>query len=189
MNNAKLTAFFSHICFGGFALLTGWSQFIRSWRKKIIQFHHSLGRLHVLAVLISFIAGLIISFFATGGVVPGVGFGTLAVLWFTANLTAFGNIRRKNIKGHQKRMMKSYSLAFSAVTLRVHLSILREDGVELEPALQIVSFLCWIPNAIVIEIEIKMRHSEEVSQPLKSKEKEVMIGSLLIERGFGSERE
>lgn len=55
--------------------------------------------------------------------------------------------------------------------IEVYLPILRGNRVELEPALRIVSFLCWIPNVIVIE-NTKMRHSKGVNQPLKLKLRE-----------------
>src|SRR3954470_11037390 len=61
-----LTVFFSHISFGGLALLTGWSQFSAQLRSRYLNLHRSVGKIYVISVLLSSIAGFTIAFFATG---------------------------------------------------------------------------------------------------------------------------
>ena len=91
-SSVYMTAFYTHISSGGVSLLTGWSQFIRSWRNKHPTFHRYLGYIYVLAVFTSSITGFIMAFFSTGGVVGAFGFGSLAVVWLTTILFAFTKI-------------------------------------------------------------------------------------------------
>src|SRR5690606_19177430 len=66
--------FYGHIIFGGLALLTGWSQFSRKLRVKKLELHRNLGKIYVLSALISGICGIYIGFYASGGLVPSLGF-------------------------------------------------------------------------------------------------------------------
>jgi len=156
-NPAYLTSFYLHISFGGLAILTGWSQFIKSWRNKYLKFHRYLGYVYVISVLISSISGFIIAIFSTGGTIAAVGFGSLAVAWFISNIAGLTRIKQGDIKEHEKWMMRNYALTFSAVTLRIYLPILLANGASIELTLKIVSWLCWIPNITVMETYIQRR--------------------------------
>jgi len=169
-NATYMTIFYIHISLGGVALLAGWSQFSKPWRNKYPAFHRYVGYIYIISVFVSSIAGFIIAFFATGGAIAGVGFGTLAVLWFASILFAFVNIKRGNIKEHEKWMIRNYALAFAAVTLRVYLPFAVLGTRDMGQALQIVSWLCWIPNAIVMETYIRRQDGE-----LKRKNKDPML--------------
>jgi hypothetical protein len=141
-NGGYMTAFYMHIGFGGMALLTGWSQFMKSWRHKYPTFHRRLGYVYISSVFVSSIAGFIIALSATGGTVSTVGFVLLAVSWFTSILAAFINI--------------NYSLTFAAVTLRIYLPILMfAIGDSIEVTLQILAWLAWVPNILVMEIYVQ----------------------------------
>src|SRR5271154_5811297 len=60
-------AFYTHIILGGIALLIGWTQFSNKIRTKNIHVHRNIGKVYVVAVLLSSLAGIYIGFFATGG--------------------------------------------------------------------------------------------------------------------------
>ena len=168
MDNTYMIAFYTHISFGGLALLVGWSQFLKSWRNKYLTFHRYLGSFYVTAVFTSSIAGFIISFYSTGGAIGGFGFGTLAVLWFATNLIALANIKMGKVKEHEKWMIRNYGLTFSAVTLRIYLPLILMSGSDIAQALQIVSFLCWMPNIVVTETYIQSQYGKGSSPMLKS---------------------
>ena len=151
-NAGYMTAFYMHIGYGGLALLTGWSQFLSSWRRNHPSFHRVLGYVYIISVLVSSITGFIIALYSSGGTVASIGFGMLAVLWFTTILLAFINIKRGAIKEHQKWMIRNYSMTFAAVTLRIYLPIvLFASGNGIEFTLQVVSWVAWVPNIIVAE--------------------------------------
>lgn len=143
------TAFYVHILLGGLSLLLGWSQFSAALRKRYIRLHRTLGKCYVLAVLLSGIAALYIAYYATGGIVTKLGFGTLAVLWLYGTIKAFQTIRRGAVTAHQYWMIYSFALTWAAVTLRIWLPILvtafRGDFV---PAYRIVAWLSWVPNLV-----------------------------------------
>jgi len=155
-NTVWHAAFYIHITFGGIAMLTGWTQFSRRLRTRYLNAHRLVGKIYVVAVLSSSCAGLFIAFFATGGIISVMGFGTLALLWLFTIIKAYTSIRRLDIAEHQKWMIRNYALTFAAVTLRVYLPLLigfvfRGNFI---PAYHLVSWLCWVPNIIVAEIII-----------------------------------
>lgn len=146
-----LPIFYTHIFLGGLALLAGFSQFFKSLRRKRLQLHRTLGKIYVVAVILSGIAGLIIAYFASGGLVAAVGFSALAVLWLYTTGNAYTSIRKKKIEAHQRWMIRSYALCFAAVTLRVYLPLTQIAGIEFESAYRVIAWACWVPNLLVAE--------------------------------------
>jgi hypothetical protein len=63
-----------HITLGGIALLIGWTQFIVAIRINQVKLHRQTGKVHVTAALLSSIAAVYIAFYATGGIIPSLGF-------------------------------------------------------------------------------------------------------------------
>jgi len=155
-----LTAFYAHIFLGGLALLTGFSQFYKKLRRKRPALHRTLGKIYVIAVLLSGMAGLGIAFYATGGIIPSLGFGGLALSWLYTTSNAYTSIKKMDIDGHQRWMIRSYALCFAAVTLRLYLplftGLLNMDFIT---AYKIIAWLCWVPNIFVAEIFIVRRLS------------------------------
>lgn len=147
--------FYTHIIFGGLALLVGWVQFSKKVRQRHLQFHKNIGKLYVITVLLSAISGIYIGYFATGGWITKTGFMTLGVIWFFTTLKGYTAIRNKNIEVHQKMMIYSYAACFAAVTLRIWLPILTAVYGEFLPAYRIVAWLCWVPNLLIAYFIIK----------------------------------
>lgn len=143
-------AFYTHIVLGGIALLIGWTQFSPKVRLKNLRLHRQLGKVYLIAVLLSAITGIYIGFFATGGLTASMGFIALGIVWFYTTLKAYLYIRNKELEKHKKMMVYSYASCFAAVTLRIWLPLLimyhQGDFVK---AYVIVAWLCWIPNLIV----------------------------------------
>ncbi len=144
--------FYQHILCGGVALLTGWSQFSKTWRTKYLNTHRTVGKIYLIAVLLSGTAGLYISFFATGGLIASFGFGSLAVAWLFTSINAYLSIRKKEIDRHEQWMIRSYALTFAAVTLRIWLPAFQFAlGMDFIFAYQIIAWLCWVPNLLFAE--------------------------------------
>ena len=72
--------FYSHIIPGGIALLVGWMQFNEKIRAKKLTWHRTIGKVYVSAALLSSLAGIYISWYATGGIIATSGFIHLASL-------------------------------------------------------------------------------------------------------------
>ncbi len=142
--------FYTHISFGGLALMIGWMQFSESIRKKRIKLHRKIGLIYFIAVLISGVSGLYIAFFAEGGLISILGFLSLGVVWLYTTGAGFLAIKNGNIRRHQIMLIYSYAACFGAVMLRIWLPILITlyQG-EFIPAYRIVAWLAWVPNILV----------------------------------------
>jgi uncharacterized membrane protein len=141
--------FYTHIIFGGIALLIGWTQFSPKMRNRRMALHRKLGKVYIIAVLLSALAGIYIGFFATGGWVSSAGFICLGIIWFYTTAKAYLHIKHREIEKHQKMMVFSYAACFAAVTLRIWLPILTIMFGDFIKAYLVVAWLCWIPNLIV----------------------------------------
>lgn len=108
-----------HIFIGGLALFIGWAQFLEKFRNRYLNFHRYLGRLYVIAVLVSGSAGVYIAYYAEGGWVAKAGFLGLAIGWLYTTICAYLVIRKGYVLEHKKWMIRSYALTFAAVTLRI----------------------------------------------------------------------
>ena len=147
-----LFGFYTHIFLGGLALLTGFSQFYKNLRTKRLNLHRALGKVYVIAVLLSGAAGLGIAYFASGGWIPAFGFAALAVLWLYTTANAYTSIRKGLVLAHQRWMIRSYALCFAAVTLRIYLPLfIAGFDMEFYDAYRIIAWLCWVPNILVAE--------------------------------------
>ncbi len=142
--------FYTHITFGGIALLVGWAQFSKKWRAAKPNLHRFLGKIYVFSALPSALAGVYIGLNAVGGPVGRTGFAIGGCIWFYTTLQAFLKIKNREVLRHQKFMIFSYAACFGAVTLRFYLPTLTAlfHG-EFEPAYRIVAWLAWAPNLVV----------------------------------------
>ena len=140
-------AFYLHITFSGISLLIGWIQFSKG---RLRAFHREIGYAYVLSVMIGAISGLYIAFSATGGLISSIGFIALGIGWFYFTVVGYYQITLGKIQRHKTYMLYSYALCFAAVTLRLWLPILVLIFEDFIVAYQIVAWLCWIPNIILI---------------------------------------
>lgn len=147
--------FYTHIIFGGIALLIGWLQFHQKLLRKKAALHRLIGKVYVVSVLLSALAGIGTGFTATGGLIASVGFICLGIVWFTTTLLAYLKIRAFQIEQHRKLMIYSYAACFAAVTLRVWLPLLMIVSGDYLVAYLIVSWLCWVPNMVVANLIVK----------------------------------
>ncbi|MCK0160586.1 DUF2306 domain-containing protein [Allomuricauda sp. F6463D] len=150
-------AFYSHISFGGLALLIGWSQFVRKFRAERLNLHRNIGRIYVTAALISGLCGVYLGFFATGGIVASLGFICLGLIWIYSTLRAYIAIKNQDLSLHQGMMIYSYAACFAAVTLRIWLPTLTIIFGEFLLAYKLASWLCWVPNMIFAHLWVRKK--------------------------------
>ena len=96
-----IPAFFIHITFGGIAMLAGWTQFSQKLRDRYMAIHRFTGKVYIISVILSSLAGLYISFFSNGGIVSVSGFGILAIVWLVTVIKAYLTILKRDIEQHQ----------------------------------------------------------------------------------------
>lgn len=145
-------SFHTHIIFGGIALSIGWTQFSKTFQIKKKNVHRTIGKVYIISALISAIASIFISFYATGGIIPFLGFILLGIIWFYSTFMGYFYIKSEEIELHQKMMIYSYACCFSGVTLRIWLPILLVFIDKFNTAYSIVAWLSWIPNVIIAYI-------------------------------------
>ena len=151
-----------HITAGIFAIAIGAFQVNSRLRAHFLPAHRWLGRFYVGAVLVGGVAGLVLAFESFGGLVTHFGFGLMAVCWLGTTIAAYRAIRRADINSHRAWMLRSYALTLAALTLRIYLPLSQVAGISFESAYQAISWLCWVPNLLIVEWFILSRESRRL---------------------------
>jgi uncharacterized membrane protein len=105
--------FYQHVLFGGIAMLTGFSQFSKKLRARNITLHRNLGKIYLVSVLLSGVAGFYIAAYTFGGWPAQLGFVGLALGWLFTTSMAYYRIRQKAIDAHERWMVRSYALTWA----------------------------------------------------------------------------
>lgn len=120
-NSLYNASFYIHIFAGAICISTALIQFSRYILKKSKAIHRWSGKLYVFVVLfLGAPTGFYLSFFAKGGFWERILFMFMAVLWFATTLNGLSTIHKRNVLAHKLWMIRSYSMAMTAVTFRVY---------------------------------------------------------------------
>ncbi len=147
-------AFFFHVYASFVVLITGISQFSDYLRARYKTFHRMLGKMYVvLVLLVASPSGLIMAFYANGGISSQLSFTIMAVLWFFFTYKAYQYARNRKWTLHKKFMLRSYALTLSAISLRLFKWII-VSTVAWPPmdTYRFVAWAGWMVNLLVIEI-------------------------------------
>lgn len=149
-------AFFVHVYTSMLVLLAGFTQFSPSLLRHSPQWHRRLGWLYVIVVMgLAAPSGLVMGWYANGGVSSRMAFCLLAVLWFWSTLKAVLSAYRRDFTAHRAWMIRSFALTLSAITLRawkyVLVALLHPRPMDVY---RTVAWLSWIGNIVVAEIII-----------------------------------
>ncbi len=147
---AHQTGILAHIAGGSLALALGPFQFLQRLRARRPQVHRWLGRFYLLGILLGGAAGLYMATFAYAGMITRLGFSALAILWLATGFLAYRTIRAGQVAAHRRWMMRNFALTFAAVTLRLEMPLLMALWGDVA-GYQMVAWLCWLPNLLVIE--------------------------------------
>jgi len=156
-------AFFSHVFSSIIVIISGLPQFSNFIRKRFSFFHKLSGKIYIsLILLVASPSGLIMAYYANGGIVSKISFVILSILWFAFTYKAYRYIKVGDWKKHKNYMLRSYALTLSAISLRLFkwgiVSIF-----ELAPmdTYKIVSIIGWTLNLMLVEIYIsKTTHNK-----------------------------
>lgn len=140
----------AHVVFSALALLTGPLQFFPAIRAQR-RVHRALGYVYFTGVIGGGLAGLATSFISYGGLVAHFGFGLLALTWLWTGVAALQAARQRDFARHELWATRSFALTFAAVTLRLYLGIFPAFGLPFDDYYPVVSWLCWVPNLLVVE--------------------------------------
>ncbi|MFK7948840.1 MAG: DUF2306 domain-containing protein [Saprospiraceae bacterium] len=151
-------AFYIHISSSFLVILAGLTQFSNTLLKKRPKIHRNIGKLYVVVILfISGPSGMLMAFYANGGIFGQIAFTTLSVLWITFTYLAYRYIRKGNVLAHGKWMFRSFALSLSAVTLRLLMFTIGilPFYVDFEIVYMINGWLSWMLNLGITEILIR----------------------------------
>lgn len=148
--------FYIHVISGMLVILIGPFQFLPNLRKRYLHVHKKLGKIYAYGIL-GFAAptGLIMAFYAEGGMWSTLAFLVMSFLWFYTTIMAIITVKKKKIIEHKKWMFRSYALSFAAVTLRLLVPIMSlSNNLSEEFIIVSTAWLSWMFNLIIIETYI-----------------------------------
>lgn len=149
-------AFFTHVYTSIFLVALGWMQFSSYIRKKHQKLHKNIGKFYIVIILLfSGPSGLIMSYYANGGIFSQLAFIILSILWMLFTYLSFHYAKKLDFRKHQKFAVRSFALTLSAISLRLFKFIIvflfHPPPMD---AYRIVSWLGWTFNLVVAEILI-----------------------------------
>lgn len=146
-------AFFTHVFSSMMVLLAGFTQFSTTFLKKWPKWHRRLGYIYVIDILlVTGPAGLLMGFYANGGVASRVAFVLLAVLWILFTGIAVYKAVKKKFTVHRIFMIRSFALTLSALTLRLWKVILAHfTDIPPMDRYRIIAWLGWGLNFLIAE--------------------------------------
>jgi hypothetical protein len=146
-------SFYTHVFSSMFALMAGFSQFSTKLLTTKPRLHRRFGYAYVINILfVTGPAGLIMSFYANGGIYSRIAFVSLSVLWMIFTSLAVFKAFKKDFTSHRAFMIRSYALTLSAISLRIWKVILA-DFTNLGPMdrYRIIAWLGWVLNLLIAE--------------------------------------
>jgi uncharacterized membrane protein len=156
-------AFYTHIVFGGLALLLSPVQLSSHVRARVPRLHRVNGRVVLVAIALAGTAGFLLSWFNTAGPIGTAGFGTLAVLWVVFAGLGLRAILRGDVAVHRRWMLRTFAMTYAAVTLRLWLFALIPLLGDFAGAYALVPFLSWVPNLVVVELLLRRSRTDIAS--------------------------
>jgi uncharacterized membrane protein len=103
-------------------------------------------------VLCGGVGGLGLATISHGGPPTHTGFALLGVLWLYSGARAYQAIRRGDVVGHRRWMIRNFALTFAAVTLRLQLGLFTGVlGWPFNAVYLTIAWSCWVPNLVLAE--------------------------------------
>lgn len=150
-------AFYAHIISSLIVLFSGAFLFSSFVLKRFPKVHRNMGKLYVaLLLLISAPSGLIMAYYANGGIWVKVSFMILTPLWWWFTYKGYTTIRDKKVVAHRRWMIRSYALTLSAISLRAYQFLFSYVDI-VDPQFQylLVSWISWVGNLCIAELYIQ----------------------------------
>lgn len=141
-----------HVVLSTAALLLMPLQLSTRVRERHSRIHRVSGRTYVVCAISGGIFGALAAITTANGLIAGVGFFTLAVAWVGSTVATIVCARAGSINAHRKWAIRSASLVFAGVTLRLELGLgVALTGASFAVVYSVAAWLCWIPNLAVAE--------------------------------------
>jgi hypothetical protein len=151
-------SFYIHVFVSTIVLVTGLLQSSMYLLRRYPRLHRYSGKIYVITVLcFSGPAGLIMSFYANGGMPARISFVVLSLLWLGSTYAGWRYAMQRRWSDHGHMMLRSYALTLSALTLRLYAYLIAVFHIPLHPvaAYVTISWLSWTVNLLVAEVLIR----------------------------------
>jgi hypothetical protein len=151
-------SFYVHVFTSIIVLVTGLLQFSNHLLKKFPGLHRRSGKIYVLVVLLfSGPSGLIMGFYANGGLPARISFVLLASLWLFTTFLGWRYALQRRWHLHTSMMVRSYALTLSAISLRFYAFLIGTFDIPIRPvpAYILISWLSWTLNLLIAEAIIR----------------------------------
>lgn len=144
--------FYAHVYTSIFVLVSGFLAIIRK-DFSLKNFHRNMGKVYIFLILfLAAPSGIYMGIFANGGLFSKISFVILGFLWWLSTFKAYQLARQKRFKEHKQWMWRSFAFTLSAITLRMWKVIIvylfHPNPMDVY---QIIAWLGWIPNILIIE--------------------------------------
>ena len=153
-----------HFAAGGIILILGCIQLIGPVREKFPALHRWLGRVYVLASILTAVGGLAFIFIkgTIGGLVMDIGFAGYGLLMFWAAIETFRYAKAKQFDNHRAWAIRLFALAIGSWLYRMDYGfwLLFTDGLGHTDSFDgpfdyFMSFFFYLPNLVVAELFIR----------------------------------
>jgi uncharacterized membrane protein len=156
-----------HVLGGLIAIVLGPFQFIPALRSRKPRVHVWVGRVYVGGVMLGGISAFRVSFTSMCRPLGQYGFALLASAWLITAAKGMSEIWAGRVTLHRQWMTRNFALTYAAVMLRWQLILYVALGMDIEPALSLTGYTCWIPNLIFIEWWIRYGPGRSAERAIK----------------------
>jgi uncharacterized membrane protein len=144
-----------HAVAGSIALLLGHWQLLPYLRTAYPRVHRWLGRIYVADVLVAWLLALLLMPTVTTGFPAASAFFLAGLLWIGCAALGVVAIRRGDVRAHRRWMLRSYAMAFAAVTIRLYVHPARELGIPFEYRYPAGLWLALLTNIVAVETMLR----------------------------------
>jgi hypothetical protein len=144
-----------HVLSGMLALAVGPLQFVGKIRRRFLRLHRCFGVIYIASCTGLGLSGLVLATTSYAGWTTSLAFGLLGLSMLFTTWTALRMVLARRIGDHRRWMIRSFSLIFAGVMLRVLsplYSLLSGVGLvsfSFETAYIWIAWLCWVPNLLI----------------------------------------
>jgi hypothetical protein len=148
-----LPAFYVHITTSFISIALGIAQFSVYLFRNYPRLHKNAGKLYVGSILLlAAPSGMVLAWFANGGLAVKVAFGLQCAVWWLTTWYAWREATRRNYTQHLQMMLRSYAVTLAALALRTESYAMYYlfDTKPIE-TYTTVAWLSWVGNFLVAE--------------------------------------
>jgi hypothetical protein len=170
-NPVFLTGFYVHITSSIWVMAGGVFQFVPALLRNKPLWHRNIGKMYILSILLlAAPSGLILAFYANGGLPSKVGFTMQCIVWWLSTLLAWQEIHNRQWLSHIEWMIRSYAVTLAAMSLRIESYWLYYFmGTKPIETYLTVTWLSWTGNLLIAEVLIRMGAAKWLWKAMKKK--------------------